>query len=74
MFKWLLRSQDAAIEYVWDLQGYHGLHYIRVEGRDAQGYEDSRESVILVGDYVGLLSGVSPNPLQSGRNRSKRRI
>ena len=56
-------SQDAGIEFVWNLEGVaDGLHYIRVEGRDAEGYEDSRESVVLVGDYVGLLNGVSPNP------------
>ncbi|MBF94291.1 MAG: hypothetical protein CMH58_03920 [Myxococcales bacterium] len=64
-------SQDAAIEYVWNLQGVRdGLHYIRVEGRDAEGYEDSRESVVLVGDYVGLLSGVSPNPFNPGETEA----
>lgn len=64
-------SQDAAIEYQWRLEGVpEGLHYIRVEGRDSEGYEDSRESIVLVGDYVGLLTGLSPNPFNPGETQA----
>ena len=34
-------------------------------GIDSEGYADSRESVVLVGDYVGLLGTVTPNPFNA---------
>ena len=45
-----------------------GQHRIRVVGIDSEGYADSRESVVLVGDYVGLLGTVTPS-LQRRRHR-----
>ena len=60
------RSRNAGIEYRWNLRNVTpGQHRIRVVGIDSEGYADSRESVVLVGDYVGLLGTVTPNPFNA---------